>query len=570
MVEEGKLIFHAITLKDKDWMLAKLREDARQACEYTFTNNFIWSEVYKVEVGSIYGCGVVRYWENEKFVYSFPFGNGDKKEIIRLLQKMCTANGQKLCLYPLIEADRLNLMAWFGGEFLIEAKRDGFDYIYTVEKLSSLKGRKLHGKRNHIARFMDDGDWSYEPLTAANKAECGRMAELWITSREDKWNSEMEQEMRVMEKALLYYEELGLVGGVLRKKSEIVAFEIGERLTTDTMVVHFEKAFPDLQGAYPMINQQFVLHACQGYTYVNREEDVGDMGLRRAKLSYYPDILLTKYYAEQSEVVFASERDKEQIIELWQECFGDSREYISLYLQKRFDAENMLVIYKDGRIVSMASFLPAVMTINGEKIQVRYVYAVGTLMKYRNQGYAAKIIQFAADKYNQPLVLQPADSRWEYYKGLGFQSCFHKDKWKMTVVSESTSAQKQCNAWNIESALPAVYKAIRDRHFSGEGFVEWDEEAIDYAIAENAFCAGKTLILGYKEEKELLMYRVEGNVLRIVETTLAQDEIHDIIVTLMHQTGTKQAMYEKNGGMILLPHDFDWDYENGYLNLTLG
>ena len=79
-------------------------------------------------------------------------------------------------------------------------------------------------------------------------------------------------------------QELGLVGGVLRRDGQIVAFSIGERLNSETFVVHFEKAYPDLQGAYPMINQQFVLHECEGYAYVNREEDTGDPGLRKAKL----------------------------------------------------------------------------------------------------------------------------------------------------------------------------------------------------------------------------------------------------------------------------------------------
>ena len=123
--------------------------------------------------------------------------------------------------------------------------------------------------------------------------------------------------------------------------------------------MHFEKAYPDLQGAYPMINQQFVLHECEGYAYVNREEDTGDPGLRKAKLSYYPDILLPKYELEESRVVYADpERDAPYIQEIWQKCFGDEEDYIQFYLKHRMTRENMLVIFRDGRPVSMASFLP--------------------------------------------------------------------------------------------------------------------------------------------------------------------------------------------------------------------
>ena len=88
----------------------------------------------------------------------------------------------------------------------------------------------------------------------------------------------MELEMSVLHEAFDHRKELGLVGGIIRKAGQIVAFSIGEPLNSDTYVVHFEKAFPDMQGAYPMINQQFVLHACEDYTYVNREEDTGDPG----------------------------------------------------------------------------------------------------------------------------------------------------------------------------------------------------------------------------------------------------------------------------------------------------
>ena len=102
-----------------------------------------------------------------------------------------------------------------------------------------------------------------------------------------------------LNQAMKYFDELHLEGGILRKAGEIVAFTIGERLNSDTYVVHFEKAFPEIQGAYPMINQQFVMHNCQEYSYVNREDDAGDEGLRKAKLSYYPDILLKNYTARE-------------------------------------------------------------------------------------------------------------------------------------------------------------------------------------------------------------------------------------------------------------------------------
>ena len=174
-----------------------------------------------------------------------------------------------------------------------------FDYIYETENLTNLSGKKFHGKRNHIARFMDDDDWEYETLSSENVQECIDMNNNWIQKKydEDAWSQEVQDEYDVVKNALIDYKRLGLVGGVLRKYGEVVAFELGEPLCDDTFVVHFEKAYADVQGAYPMINKQFVQHECQDYKYVNREEDDGEEGLRKAKLSYHPDILLEKYNA---------------------------------------------------------------------------------------------------------------------------------------------------------------------------------------------------------------------------------------------------------------------------------
>ena len=273
-------VFHEITLQDKAWMDRKFAEDDRNACEYSFANNFMWRNVYQVRVAELHGCLVVRFIDGEIHCFSFPVGNGDKKAAVEELLAICHEEGIQLLIAPASEQDRAQMLEWFPGRFLIEGDRNDYDYIYTREKLATLAGKKLHGKRNHIARFKDLGDWSYEPMTAENVEECRTMTYTWIHMREEKWNEEMNQEISVLHEAFDHMQELGLVGGVLRRDGQIVAFSIGERLNSETFVVHFEKAYPDLQGAYPMINQQFVLHECEGYAYVNREEDTGDPGLR--------------------------------------------------------------------------------------------------------------------------------------------------------------------------------------------------------------------------------------------------------------------------------------------------
>ncbi len=289
--------FRKITLDDREWMSTKFNEDQRQGCEFTFGNNYIWRKIYDVEVTEIYDCAVIKLSSEGKVRYSFPIGGGDKKKALEALLAETKEKQQVLQMNIILEQDKANLEEWFPGQFEMTSDRDSFDYIYLTEKLTGLAGKKLHGKRNHIARFKDN-NWSYEPMTSENKWDCLKMNEQWCDKQQCKWNQDMEDEFCAVAEAIENFEALGFVGGVLRIDGEIVAFSIGEPLSDDTFVVHIEKAFSEIQGAYPMINQQFVEHECQSFTYVNREEDTGAEGLRKAKMSYYPEILLEKYVAK--------------------------------------------------------------------------------------------------------------------------------------------------------------------------------------------------------------------------------------------------------------------------------
>lgn len=568
MSECLKDIFHAITINDKEWINEKLSQDRLDSCEYTFANNFVWGKVYYVEVGELFGCGIFRYKKNGRCSYSFPFGNGDKKRVIAFLLEESKKQDCKLNIYPVLEHNRKEILEWFPGMFELEGNRDNYDYVYTVERLSTLSGRKLHGKRNHIARFKDNNDWSYEPLDISNKAECSKMAELWITMREDKWNEDMSSEMEALQRALKYFDELGLIGGVLRKNGDIVAFSIGEKLNKDTLVVHFEKAYPDLQGAYPMINQQLILNEGQSYKYVNREEDTGDLGLRKAKLSYYPEFLVEKYTATREKVVFASEFDREQIISLWNTCFGDEREYIEFYLDNRFTNDNMLVVFEDNKLVSMASFLSAEITINGEKISAKYVYAVATHPKYRKRGLAAEILNRAKEKYQCPLILQPVDEALEqYYEKLGFKNSFIAVQ-KTYIKPESTDIETQCI---IKDIKPEKYKQLRDSFFECEGYVEWDESAIKYAIMENQFCGGKAfrLVDLTDNTQSVILCRPKKNTLFILEAGIDILKLKENIRVILDYTGTKEAYIQNKGGMLWMPDNIKGLNEKGYFRLTL-
>ena len=287
--------FYSLSLSDREWVTHRLLEDDRQACEYSFANNYLWSDIYSVKMGKEQGCLIFQFVDGQEHCYTIPIGAGNRKGALDALLSMEQAKGRQLVLGTLMQSDLEWLEQNYPGRYSVETNRDDYDYVYSTEKLSTLSGRKLHGKRNHIARFKDGNNWQYRDMMPEDAGECLRFLDLWKEAESENWNDEMENELHINRRALRNLADLVLDGGMLYKGGRLVAFCIGEPLNSNTYVVHIEKALASVQGAYPMINQQFVLHHCQEYEYVNREEDTGDEGLRRAKLSYQPVLLVEKY-----------------------------------------------------------------------------------------------------------------------------------------------------------------------------------------------------------------------------------------------------------------------------------
>ncbi len=290
--------FKYIDFKDKEWIDKCVQASDFQGCEYIFTSFYIWRTIYHIHVANVDGMCCLRAGYDGNYKYTFPIGKGDTKKGIESLMRDAKERGHTFVLRGIMKEQMQMMKEWFPDLFDYELQRDESDYIYTVEKLSKLAGKKLHGKRNHIRRFMDSEDWSYEDISQENIELCMKMNEEWNGKYVTTDDESLRMESEAVKETLAQYFQLGLKGGLLKREGKVVAYTIGEPLNSNTYVIHIEKAFHEIQGAYPMINQQFVLHNCQQYKYVNREEDTGDEGLRKAKLSYYPDILLDKYNAK--------------------------------------------------------------------------------------------------------------------------------------------------------------------------------------------------------------------------------------------------------------------------------
>jgi len=291
--------FRPILLTDKEWMDELFALSDYRGCEYDFGNNYNWAGAFDLRIareGDL--LLTLSRRDDGSHSYSYPAGGGDMAAAVEMCIEDANERDADFHMHGVVPEQKEFLEKNFPGRFKFEPYRDGFDYIYLRSRLAELTGKKLHAKRNFINRFEASHDWSYEPITTENLEECREMNARWCQQNDCYYNEDLREETCAGQKAFNYFVEEQLEGGLLRAEGEVVAFTMGAPLCSDTFDIHIEKAFSHIDGAYPMINREFVRRLPEKYVYVNREEDVGDEGLRKAKLSYEPDILLEKNAVE--------------------------------------------------------------------------------------------------------------------------------------------------------------------------------------------------------------------------------------------------------------------------------
>ena len=271
----------------------------KKSCEYAFTNLFMWG---RQRATFIDGYLVLFSHFDRRAVYPFPAGQGDVRPALDAIIQDARERGILCCITGLSQENMGLLEQLYPGKFTFQCDRDSFDYVYNIDDLADLKGRKYQKKRNHVNKFRSlYPNWCTEEMTEAHLPRVREMTAQWFDARQKMdptGNYLLEQ--RALERAFDHFEALGLDGMVLLDGERIVAFTMASRLSNDTMDVHFEKAREDVDGAYAAINQAFAQYLRSKYPdirYLDREDDLGLEGLRKAKLSYYPDHLKEKCWA---------------------------------------------------------------------------------------------------------------------------------------------------------------------------------------------------------------------------------------------------------------------------------
>jgi hypothetical protein len=293
------LEFKEIELSDKNLIDSYFKKLHPKASEYTFTNIFMWSSYYGFTYIEIDGwlC-IVGFPESKNpFVFS-PVGNGDSmcfQSAVTKLNEYFISINQKISFIRVSEEDKLNFENLKGFETEIIHDLNNGDYVYKSYDLIKLSGKKYDGKRNHIHRFKRENEFTYKKIDDSNIYQCHEIMEKWFASRDGDYENSFYFEMLANKKLLKNYNNLDCIGAIIEVNGIAEGFSVGEMLNDNTAVIHIEKANGKIHGLYPLLNQQFCENQWGEAEFINREQDLGIEGLRKAKLSYHPVKMINKF-----------------------------------------------------------------------------------------------------------------------------------------------------------------------------------------------------------------------------------------------------------------------------------
>lgn len=291
------MIFKPLTINDKEIFDKYLKPYNFSTSEYSFTNLFIWRKALDIQYCIFKDALILKkksFDGNYHFMQPIGFNNIENLKLI-IEELVNYKNDNKfIYLFKDVEESFLHILRDIYGEQLTHSEdRDNFDYIYESAKLASLSGKKLHSKKNHFNNFIKNNVYRVEPISDKNIEECMKAACEWCKKNECK--GYLKDELRAIQELLANNERLDFIGMAVYVDNHLSAFTIGEKMNENMAIVHIEKADADVNGLYAFINKTFVETFFNDVPYINREQDLGIEGLRKAKLSYQPYKLEPKY-----------------------------------------------------------------------------------------------------------------------------------------------------------------------------------------------------------------------------------------------------------------------------------
>lgn len=287
--------FKPVTPQDKELLTSYLFPGERRDANLSMVNLCSWQFLTCSSFALVDELLVLRFcFDSDRTVYSIPVLGAQVEGVIRRLARQAVEENLPLCFYGIVPELKEMLDKVYPEVFEYEEDRDYFDYLYLRKDLAELKGKDYQTKRNHVNKFKKRYDFRFLPLTAEMVPDCLQLYREWCGERLCEEDEGLEQERQALTYGLERFEELGITGGSLWVEGKMIAFTFGAPVNYDTFCIHAEKALGSFEGAYNTINQEFAQYLPERFVYLNREEDLGLPGLRKAKMSYRPVRMLEK------------------------------------------------------------------------------------------------------------------------------------------------------------------------------------------------------------------------------------------------------------------------------------
>lgn len=290
------LNFKNLTLEDKTVFDKYLKPYKFNTSGYSFTNLFIWRKCYHIQYTIIDDVLIIKKMGFDGSCYFMQPIGYNLNNLNSIIEILCRYRDEFNLDYLFKEAETSfvnDLKSLYGDKFLIKEDRNNFDYIYKSDSLISLSGKKLHSKKNHYNNFIKNYEYETKIITDDLVNDTIKAARKWCLKENCK--DHLIYELHGTEEILKNKSKLDFIGMLVYVNGKISAFTIGEKINEEMAIIHIEKADSDIRGLYNFINKKFVEMNFSDVPFINREQDLGIKGLRKAKLSYRPIKLEPKY-----------------------------------------------------------------------------------------------------------------------------------------------------------------------------------------------------------------------------------------------------------------------------------
>ncbi|WP_456064100.1 GNAT family N-acetyltransferase [Clostridium sp.] len=454
-------------------------------CDSVFLESYVWKDYYNVRYAIWENKALLWLMENEGRCFSaMPLCR--EEDLPGAFAAIEEYFNEELG-YPLVInlADEyavkyLNLPE---DKYLVEEQVDSRDYLYNGDAMRSLAGKKLHKKKNRVNAFKREyeGRYEYRRLCCSDSHDVWVFLDRWRQQKGEEVEEHLDYEVKGIHDILKNCSEFSIHMGGVYIDGQMEAFTIGSYNPVEHMaVIHIEKANPEINGLYQFINQQFLIEEFSEAEWVNREDDMGLEGLRKAKMTYYPADYARKYLVEQllngskgyhwaeqianttagSVLTYLDAEDKDETKHLWHMCFPEDSESFIEYYYKEKTKDNEILVKKDnGLLISMVQYNPYAVKLRGRLWKLDYLVGVATEESRRREGHFRDVFvkmlhdEEAAGKPITYLVpVNPA-----VYAPMGFTFIGNVASYELTEEAKKTLTRTVCQDTPEDCGRAAVY-----------------------------------------------------------------------------------------------------------------